>query len=200
MRTYRCAICRSRSIFIQNSGRAAYTAPGTAVNASRRSFAAVQDTRSGFRQTALPLGRDQGASDNRPRSTYLRTSSAGVLPFRFALTKARPTGCKVICAPRSTCLRTSSACPNAPLPLRRVHRAASFAPPVIDFAAGLARRVRRTDALRRLRSTLLRILSAGHGPPRPAMAPDRPAACCPHAPAPAKARPANFRLAANAID
>ena len=134
MHTHRCAICWSRSIFIQNSGRAAYTAPGTAANASRRSFEAVRDTRSGFRQTALPLGRDQGASDNRPRSTYLRTSSAGVLPFRFALTKARPTGCKVICAPDR--------------------------------------------------------LVSGHRPP----------ACCPHAPAPAKARSANFRLAANAID
>ena len=44
---------------------------------------------------------------------------------------------------------------------------------------------------RRPRSICQRTLSAGHCPPRPAMAPDRPAACCPHAPAPAKARPAH---------
>ena len=83
-----------------------------------------------------------------------RTLSAGVLPIRFALTKARPPGCKVICAPDRL---VSGHCP----------------PACISIVPHPLRRVQRPNALHRPRSTYPRALPAASGQSPPCTALDR---------------------------
>ena len=139
LRTHRCAICRSRSIFIQNSGQAAYAAAFCRSKMPKRRF--PPDPRGGFGHP-LRLLAGRPAALLPPRRVHRPPPCAapdrhwrGSYPRRVRHTSAAQ-------RPRSTLLRALPACPAALHLPRRVHRAASFAPPVIDFAAGLARRVR----------------------------------------------------------